>query len=154
MLGGAESPILEMRLRDAKSEGLAAWLPFSGSGLTGLITPDMAVFGVGGRGLRSAGTGLCDCCSVAGTRTASGFGDGLLKRASKAFFCSEGTESRRSVDCCIVAKGTGDLAATTAGCAAAGCGDGPLNMSRRLLACAVGAGARPGAGDWFVDTLC
>lgn len=134
ILGGAASPILEMRLRDAISEGLAFWLPFSGSGLTGLIRPDMAVFGVGGKGLRPAGTGLCDCCSGAGTRAPSGFGDGLLKSASRAFFWSDGAESRRSVDCCIAAKGTGDLAADTAGCAAAGCGEGPLNISRRLLA--------------------
>jgi hypothetical protein len=67
MLGTAESPMLEILLRDAKSAGLTAWLSFPGRGLTGLITPDMAVLGVGGKGLRPVGIGLCVCCNALGT---------------------------------------------------------------------------------------
>jgi len=59
ILGAApDSPILEILLRDAKSAGLTVWLPFSGRGLTGLMTPDVVVLGVGGRGLRPLGTAL------------------------------------------------------------------------------------------------
>jgi hypothetical protein len=86
MLGVPDSPILDILLRDVKSAGLTVWLPFSGRGLTGLITPDMAVFGVGGIGLRPVGIGLCTCCRGAGMRGPSGFGEGLLKRASRVFF--------------------------------------------------------------------
>ena len=81
MLGARPSPMLDILLRDAKSAGLAAWLPFC-NGLTG----DMADFGVGGKGLRAVETGLCVCCSGAGMRGPSGLGEGLLKRASNALF--------------------------------------------------------------------
>jgi hypothetical protein len=115
MLGATESPMLEIRLRETKSVGLTAWLPFSGRGLTGLITPDMVVFGVGGRGLRLVGIGLCVCCNDAGTREPSGFGEGLLNSASSAFFWSEGKASCRSNDCCVVADGAGDCVKGIAG---------------------------------------
>jgi hypothetical protein len=107
MLGVTESPMLEIRLRETKSAGLTAWLPFSGKGLTGLITPDMVVFGVGGRGLRLGGIGLCVCCNGAGTRGSSGFGEGLLNSARSAFFWSE--------DGGAVADGAGDCVRGTTG---------------------------------------
>lgn len=56
MLGGIVSPILEMRDREFSCDGLSTWLP--GRGLTGLITPDMMVLGVGGCGDRAGGIGL------------------------------------------------------------------------------------------------
>jgi hypothetical protein len=69
LLGAApDSPMLDILLRGAKSAGLTAWLPFSGRGLTGLMTPDIAVFGVGGRWLRPVGVGLYVCFNGAGFR--------------------------------------------------------------------------------------
>ena len=91
MLGPDPSPILLIRLRFATPSGLVApTLPFGGKGLMGLTTPDMEVFGVGGKGERAGGTGLC----VWGL----GEGVGLLpKRESSTFFWSEGTDSRLSM---------------------------------------------------------
>jgi hypothetical protein len=106
MLGATESPMLEILLRETKSAGLTVWLPFSGNGLTGLITPDMVVFGVGGRGLRLAGIGLCVCCNGTGTRGSSGFGEGLPNSARSVFFWS---------DCGAVADGAGDCVRGIAG---------------------------------------
>jgi hypothetical protein len=142
MLGAPGSPMLEIRLRETKSAGLAVWLPLSGRGLTGLITPDICVFGVGGSGLRLAGIGLCVCCNDAGTRGPSGFGDGLLNSASSVFFWSAETDCCRSKGCSVVADGAGDWVKGITGWIA-GCGEGLLNMSRRLFACAVGAGTGP-----------
>lgn len=56
-LGGMPSPMLEILDRDARFAGLPVIL-LSGNGLTGLITPDIMVFGVGGCGLRAGGIGL------------------------------------------------------------------------------------------------
>ena len=50
--------MLLILLRLAKWAGLPAALPCSGSGLTGLMTPDITLFGVGGCGLRAGGIGL------------------------------------------------------------------------------------------------
>lgn len=130
ILGGRPSPILDIRLRAAGSEGLVVWLvvwlPFSGNGLTGLTTPDMVVFGVGGRGLRDV------LCGDAATTDPSGFGDGLPKRASRVFFCSEGSGSFRSEFVCT-ALGAGDRAGGKRDWLALNCGDGLLNISSKLI---------------------
>lgn len=129
MLGAFPSPMLLMRLLFAIPSGLVALtLPFAGSGLTGLTRPDMDVFGVGGRGDRAGGTGLCIW----------GFGDGdglLPKSESNAFFCSEGTDSRRSMP--EMGGGTGERDGKTAGRVGGGFGDEPLNMSSKPCACGV-----------------
>ena len=86
------SPMLEILLLFVMPSGLVVpTLPFMGSGLTGLTTPDMVFLGVGGKGERAGGIGLC----------IRGFGEGeglLPKRDSRVFFWSEGTESRRSME--------------------------------------------------------
>lgn len=59
MLGAVPSPILLILLRFAIPSGLTApALPFVGKGLTGLMTPDIDVFGVGAKGERTGGIGL------------------------------------------------------------------------------------------------
>jgi len=142
ILGAFPSPMLLMRLLFAIPSGLVALtLPFAGSGLTGLTRPEMDVFGVGGRGDRAGGTGLCIW----------GFGDGdglLPKSESNAFFCSEGTDSRRSMP--EMGGGTGERDGKTAGRVGGGFGDEPLNMSSKPCACGVvfsPVPAGPGAFD-------
>ena len=54
------SPMLDILLLFVMPSGLVApALPFVGNGLTGLTTPDMAFLGVGGKGERAGGIGLC-----------------------------------------------------------------------------------------------
>ena len=81
-----DMPIKKGAILDLEISNIA----FGGKGLMGLTTPDMEVFGVGGKGERAGGTGLC----VWGL----GEGVGLLpKRESSTFFWSEGTDSRLSM---------------------------------------------------------
>jgi hypothetical protein len=129
MLGAVPSPMLLIRLRFALPSGLVApTLPFVGNGLTGLMTPDIDVLGVGGKGERAGGTGLCVC--------GLGDGDGLLpKRESRAFFWSAGTDSRRSMS--DRGGGTGERDGITAGWTGGGCGEALLNMSSKPCLCDV-----------------
>jgi hypothetical protein len=140
ILGAVPSPILLIRLLFAIPSGLVApTLLFAGSGLTGLMTPDMDVLGVGGNGDRAGGIGLC----IWGL----GDGDGLLpKRESNVFFCSEGTDSRRSMP--DRGGGTGERDGNTAGSAGGGCGEGPLNMSSKPCVCDADFSAGP--EQWLV----
>jgi len=107
MLGAVPSPMLLIRLLFAIPSGLVApTLPFVGSGLTGLTRPDTVVLGVGGKGERAGGIGLC----VWGL----GDGDGLLpNRESRAFFWAAGTDSRRSIS--DKGGGAGERDGNTAG---------------------------------------
>jgi hypothetical protein len=138
-------------------------LPTSGSGLTGLITPDMTLLGVGGCGLRAGGIGLLgsDSGDFAGrvdkpggglASPCGGNGDfdtgpgdpttdaGLPNKDNKVFVWSFDASPRRSNACCTAGAG--------------GKGPGPggtcgefLPLRKSLAGC--GARAGGGTGEAF-----
>lgn len=123
MLGGIDSPMLEMRDRELRFAGLSVWLPFSGRGLTGLMTPDMSILGVGGWGDRDGGIGLPALGAKGDFDACVGEAvDGLLKSDNSALFWSTGRVSLRSKEEGACVAGTSGCRGGTA-CVKGGLGD-------------------------------
>ena len=93
---GGPSPILLIRLRLANAAGLPWTLFFSGSGLTGLLIPDVATRGVpGGIPAIPAIPAIPTAAAAVVAAAVAVLVAGLLNSDSSAAFWSEGSDPRR-----------------------------------------------------------